>query len=356
MRSTTGEATLSGRGIILLEGADSAGKTTLARHLAGRYGALNLHSTVRRETYRWHVGALRWAIRAAATRLVVLDRLWISELVYGPIFRGGPTYDVGARCVDRMLRRFGALTIMCVPEDQEAQVRRWEAGRAAGKREHFDRVREVVARYADLYHGNVAHPGGNYVDQLIRFGDFVTRDDVIRYDLDRWDGERGIERFARQAVHYLERLGAAVEPDGPNLAGRAATGWLFVGEAPRPMPRPGAAALPAWPFCDDDARDSSATWLNRALHRLSIREDRLVFVNARCPDDDRLPSLLTKRSGLRPVALGRVAEARLVELGCREFGYVDHPQYARRFQRRAGIAGYAERLHGAMTAGAVVAA
>jgi hypothetical protein len=102
-------------GIVVLEGADASGKTTLARHLVDRYGARYLHSTRRREVWRWHLGALRWAVRESASRLVVLDRLWLSEQVYGQVFRGGPAYDLGARCLDRVLLRYGAVTVLCVP-------------------------------------------------------------------------------------------------------------------------------------------------------------------------------------------------------------------------------------------------
>src|ERR1041385_7985183 len=137
------------RGIVVIEGADASGKTTLASVLVDRYGASYLHSTVRKEIWRWHVGALRLAVRRSRDQLVVLDRLWLSELVYGSVFRGGPAYDVGARCLDRVLRRFGAVTVLCAPRDLEAQEKRWRDGRAAGKHEHFDRVKEVITLCAD---------------------------------------------------------------------------------------------------------------------------------------------------------------------------------------------------------------
>ena len=95
-------------GIVVLEGANAAGKTTLARHLVERYGARYLHSRPTRDPWRRHVAMLRRAVALSERHLVVLDRHWLSEQVYGRVF-GSPAYDLGARCLDRVLRRYGAL-------------------------------------------------------------------------------------------------------------------------------------------------------------------------------------------------------------------------------------------------------
>lgn len=343
-------------GIVLLEGADSSGKTTLAKFLVERHGARYLHSTVRREIWRWHVGALRRAIALSRTNLVVLDRLWLSELVYGKVFRGGPAYDVGARCLDRVLRRHGAVTVLCSPRDQEGQVERWRAGREAGKHEHFDRVREVVAAYADLRDGNLAVPGNGYLEQLTRFGDYTARDDVLVYDLDRYAGLAGRKRFESELRFRLAAVRALVRPDrGANLTGRWTPGLpstLFVGEALSPTCRTWSARLPTWPWCDRDDHLGAATWLNRALHHLAVREDRIAFVNARPATDDHdyLQELLAEAPPDRVVALGRVAQERVCELaphGLRTRG-LPHPQWHRRFHHGEGPEGYAKLLEEAL--------
>ena len=335
-------------GIVVCEGADASGKTTLARHLVERYDARYLHNGIHREMWTRHAGALRRAVRLAETRLVVVDRLWLSELVYGRVFRGGPAYDVGARCFDRVLRRYGAVTVLCAPLDQRAQAQRWASGRAAGKHEHFDRVEEVIRLYADLRHGNVAHPGDGYLDQLIRFQDFAERDDVMIYDLDHYSGDRGVARFAQGLVERLSSLGRAVVPRrGFNLAGRPTSGFpatLFVGEAI--SPRTPSYATPPWPWCDRDDRQLSATWLNRAIHQLRLREDRLVFTNALPPpgSESHLAELLFgPYPKPRVIALGGVAAEKLERLGV-EFAYVCHPAWHKRFHHGEGPAGYAERL------------
>lgn len=336
------------RGIILLEGADSSGKSTLAHHFVDRYGARYLHSTVRKDIWRYHVGALRMAVRYSQDGLVVMDRHWISELVYASVFRGGPAYDVGARCFDRVLRRHGALIVLCSPSDQLRQERRWADGRAAGKHEHFSRVREVIQLYADLRHGNVGHPGDLYLDQLIRFQDFTARDDVMVYDLDENEGARGVIGFSRRAIARLEFLQKASLPRvGHNLVGRtdedASRSVLFVGEAPSPATKNWPSRWPVWPWFDHDHHASAATWLNRAIHHLALREDRLLFTNAE-GDYDYLPMLLSlseESPSDRVIALGERAHARVRALGgrCR---VIPHPGWHRRFKYGEGPEGYAE--------------
>lgn len=341
-------------GIIVLEGADSSGKTMLARHLVEAHGAANLHSTVRRDTWRWHVGALRLAIRRAARQLVVMDRHWISEMVYGAVFRGGPAYDVGARCMDRVLRRYGALYVLAAPLDQRRQEERWVADAAHGKREHFNRVREVITLYADLRDGNVAHPGDGYLDQLIRFQDFTQRDDVLVYDMDGFQGPKAIRAFTDGILlPKLNMLKTRAFPaDWTNISGRAdatRSGYLFVGEALSPRCDTWAPRIPRWPWCDNDRHLASATWLNQALHHLTMREDRMIFTNA-IDEDNRLPQLLNLAEvwPLKVIALGNVAADRIERLGHKDAVRVMHPQAHRRFHHHEGPEGYADMLRKVM--------
>jgi hypothetical protein len=335
-------------GIIVLEGADSSGKTTLAGVLRERYGARYLHSTVRGDIWPWHVGALRLALRhLRAGRLVVLDRHWISELVYGSVFRGGPAYDVGARCLDRVLRRYGALYVLCSPTDQEAQAARWAADREAGKLEHFDRVREVMALYADLREGNLARPGPTYLDQLIAYQDFAHRDDVIVYDLDR---HRTATFADRVVARSRELTGLSLPPYLSNVSGRIGVnhaGILFVGESISPTWPD--ALLPRWPWCDDDRRLSSATWLNRALHSLALPEDKLAFTNA-LDAGGFLESieLASASPSAKVIALGTRASTRLRAVGRTPYAVLPHPQWHRRFRHGDGPEGYGELIREAI--------
>jgi hypothetical protein len=333
-------------GIIVLEGADATGKTTLARHLVERYGARYLHSTARRGVWRWHVGALRLAIRAAESQLVVLDRHWLSEQVYGQVFRGAPAYDLGARCLDRVLLKHGAVTVLCVRHDLGRHLDHFDRLKTE-RPEKFPSVVRAAQLYLDLARGNLAHAGQTYVDQLVRFGDFATRHDVMLYDMDRHPGARGITSYARGVLSRLASVrGAQYQPalarSHPNVLGHLGVAKvLVVGEAISPAhPTP----LPPWPFFSDDAPMSSAVWLNQALHRSAIDETRLAWVNAVSPDD-QLPRLLTRQLGI--ITLGKVAAKRVADLTDTPFSALSHPQHARRFHH-GQFQAYADALLGAV--------
>lgn len=332
---------MSPRGIIVVEGGDCAGKTTLARHLVERYGARYLHSTVRKDIWRWHSGALRLAARLADSQLVVLDRHWLSEQVYGQVFRGAPGYDLGARCLDRVLQRFGAVTVLCVPSDLQWQEKT-HAKRAGDGGERFASVRAIATRYADLLSGNLAHAGETYLDQLIQFGAFGQRPDVLRYDVltDGQDLDAFALRLLRRLRSYrLAQVAAGLDSTRPNLAGhRLRAQYLFVGEHVSPQVR---GRQPRWPFVWHDGL-SAATYLNQALHRAAFDETRGLWTNALEPDD-HLEALLKLR--LRVIALGRVAERRVLALGG-ESVHVRHPQFVRRFQSK--FADYTAQLQEAM--------
>lgn len=337
-------------GIILLEGADASGKTTLARHLVENHGARYIHGGLYRDPWRWHVAAIRRATRLATTgHLVVIDRNWLSHLTYGEVFNN-QQYDVGTRCLDRVLRRYGTLIILCAPADQERQAERWAAGRAAGKREHFNRIREVVALYADLRDGNLARPGDGYLGQLIRFGDFTQRDDVLVYDIDRDGGN--LTGFARRAIQRIAQLQRHVVPyRGDNLSGRTdhlRPQTLIVGDL---VDHSLLAKTPNWPWCDNEDRPSAASWLNKALQHMAWREDRLEFTNAVTPpgDHDYLPALLDRYRTQRGhvVALGGIAQERVADLGGNPTG-VMHPHLHRVHHYDDGPTGYAALLEKAL--------
>jgi hypothetical protein len=322
------------RGIILLEGADASGKSTIADFLIKHHNARYLHSTVRTDIWRWHLGALRYATRESDTRLVVMDRFHLSELIYGTIFRGGVAYgNAGLRSLDRVLRRFCCLTLLCVPGDAQGQEARWRSSREAGQ-EHFDRVTGVM----DLY-------------RSLTTNGFQDRDDVSIYDLDQHP-QASLGPVVDGVLDDLARLRGTV-PQGNldhrryNLSGRAEAGQscvLLVGERVSPSSPPG---WPRWPWVDSDQHLSAATWLNRAIDHLGLREDRLVFTNALEPDD-HLPELLTQEWSAI-VALGLEAEARLVNLGARGIRTIHHPQWHRRFRHPEGPAGYARLIEEAIT-------
>ena len=74
--------------VIILEGPDGGGKTTLARELE-KHGFLYRHEgppPLGRDQVEYYMRSLNQAIEGPSD--VVFDRLYLGELVYGPIIRG----------------------------------------------------------------------------------------------------------------------------------------------------------------------------------------------------------------------------------------------------------------------------
>ncbi len=189
-------------GIILVEGADGAGKTTLVDHLVAQHGARRMHGRVWVDMTRWHRGMLRRAERLAEEgELVVLDRHWVSELVYGPIFRGGPHYsNTTAAEFDYAIRGAPGVYVLCVPTDARKHLERFERLKTE-RPEKFQNIEKVIQRYQELLHGNVAHPGGNLIDLFIRFGDFGKDRKVHHHDID--DPRSNVKVVAKNILKLL---------------------------------------------------------------------------------------------------------------------------------------------------------
>ncbi|HEY0937547.1 MAG TPA: hypothetical protein VGD91_27885 [Trebonia sp.] len=76
---------LAAREIVVLDGCDGTGKTTLAQDMRAQYGYRVIHSG---RTPDGIDLVRRYRRILAVPGPVVLDRSFISELVYGPLFHG----------------------------------------------------------------------------------------------------------------------------------------------------------------------------------------------------------------------------------------------------------------------------
>lgn len=192
------------RGIVILEGADGAGKTTLAHALllaaagGGTYVAPTGPTADQRATDWARYDA---AMASSHDGLVVADRWHLSEAVYGQVFRGGPAYDVAS--LDAALTAAGAVTVLCVPSDGRAHLERFSALKAS-RGERFDTVTEAAGLFRKLAAGDRGCTAGHWLGDRIRDGRYGTRADVLLYDMDYWRGEAGRETFAGLTLLTLE--------------------------------------------------------------------------------------------------------------------------------------------------------
>lgn len=311
------------RGIIVLEGADGTGKTTLARALCERYDGVYIHNRYHKGVgiWRYHLASLRWAARVAQERLVVVDRHWPSECVYGRVYRDGPAYKASSRALHRALLRFGAVYVVCAPR---VQVVIDNHKRLKGeRREMYGDVSQVAQRYVALWNGTGAWvKDGDYVEQLSYNG--VRELDWFHYDY-TVSGRYLVQYVQLIASVAQERRDLAWQPGlSPYLTdvtGQVASARVcLVGD------RPAVDGKFAWPFT---ACANSSRYLNEQLHKLAAVEERFCLINVNGRTGPDVLRQLPRELPL--VALGQEALRGLNQLGRPPVLTIRHPQHARRF-------------------------
>ena len=94
--------------ILLIEGADASGKSTLISQLMERHpNNCYIHCAVTDDINSLHQNAIDTALVAARERWVFIDRLHLSEKIYATVCRDGPSYDVDA--FDREISKIQSL-------------------------------------------------------------------------------------------------------------------------------------------------------------------------------------------------------------------------------------------------------
>jgi len=174
--------------LIILEGADASGKTTLAEAIAERVMEVEGGDVLYLHGKPWpgrvlmeHTRMIGHAGIAGRDTVVIMDHFWIAEQLYGEEYRGGGAYPP-ADMDDLASDKLKGLIVLCVPMDLDAQIARHAKRRGEGK-EHFETATGIVRRYADLWHGNKDKQGTGYLDAAIRGGNFKDRPDVWRFDM-----------------------------------------------------------------------------------------------------------------------------------------------------------------------------
>ena len=100
--------------IIIIEGPDGSGKTTLANTLSKQTGYPVIHRSQpkteeeKAEMLQGYIDTIK------AGRNAIFDRCWYSEMVYGPVMRDASVITYPAMYeLERMLAKRGALIIHC---------------------------------------------------------------------------------------------------------------------------------------------------------------------------------------------------------------------------------------------------
>lgn len=144
------------RGIIILEGPDASGKSTLAKKLI----ELNHGGTILHATYRfankipvYHGALLRKAYRLSKHQLVIIDRLHISEYIYAKVFRGGTKWPWQLPVFNQICKELHIPIVLCTPFNIK-QGLEWFNASKNERPEMYDDIEEIIKEYIEYANNN----------------------------------------------------------------------------------------------------------------------------------------------------------------------------------------------------------
>jgi hypothetical protein len=288
--------------LVIFEGPDGAGKTTLAKKLAEDIGAHYVHlgpfPRVGEGLARLYVEAMMPALLGHSA--VVMDRCWMSEVPYGRAYRNGvDRIEIRSRILERLAWRCQTTVVACVPP--------WERIRdnfiARKGDEYLDHVSQLQLVYDYYANENFTSLPVVWTNPLSEHADAFSQ----------WlQDEMTTERSIPHSLHH--------QTSG-NVRGKV----LLVGEKFSDVPE--GQPLYQSPFSGLTGLGCSL-WLARQLEDAGISERNLTWVNA----DQLSPHI--KDYSVSVVALGGAAAKALTELGRHNYEFVQHPSHWKRFRHK----------------------
>lgn len=140
--------------VIIIEGPDLAGKSTLVDKLSKEYPGIVIKVSQRPMTkskgemilFKKHLySVLDYVNHNRQTKTIVFDRFYPTEMVYSKVMRGYDSYDDGDfRDMERVIRARNHLYIYCRPAIEILHERFHSRGDEHINIENFD---ELIARY-----------------------------------------------------------------------------------------------------------------------------------------------------------------------------------------------------------------
>lgn len=284
--------------VTIFEGCDGSGKSTAAKSFAQAQGARYVHlgpfPQVKDGLARLYAEALLPAVLGYQD--VVLDRSWLSEPIYGEVYRDGVD-RIGAysrRMLERLALRCGALVVRCNPGEAVC-VSNWLTRKGEEYLDHDEQVKLVHRFYQDRSR---------------------LRTDLLIIDYDYTEQLKFFE------PDFIDQFRPQRHPLWLASAGDFG-GVMLVGEAFSEVKN--GDLLYQWPFSSFSDQGCSQ-WLTKQLEGGGISERHLCWVNA---DQTTLePTLFMNR--MVTVALGNVAHEKLTKLGVTH-ETVSHPQHWKSF-------------------------
>lgn len=287
--------------VVILEGPDGGGKTTLARELE-KCGFTYVHTGPPENGYdsfgllRETLDNLNWALNH--TNDVVFDRLWLGERIYGPIARGRDLIgDEGQKLIMRIHSSKRILMLLCYPK---FAVARTNYEKKIQEKDDYLKSRDRWDKVFLAYH-NWAYK-------------YATIGQMYDYTQDTIDDVFGALKY--RTLDF---------PAG--MIGSPNANFLFIGDTPNHD----TIDVPFFAY------SGSSGYLNKAIELTDIKEHQLALANALGPRGEQRESW--RFTGTLPYLtdvflMGDKAQkwyTHMPESGLRVH-HIPHPSYLKRFK------------------------
>lgn len=276
-------------GIIVLDGPDGTGKTTLATHLRDAHGARMFHLGSK---HAKNAFLNNWAMlenllhHHEKGRLVVLDRMWLSEHVYGSVFRPDDNRDDLGRLMHRVLLTHGALHVVCTGDTDElvAQQSVNQDPDHPYDDVRFRRVCDMYRFSAGLSNKMTTGTSLEDMDAAYRF-QFTYGATLGRYLQNKnrkpipwcfiynkdWEG-KDLQAYGEYLVYQVDQQRVFANRWSRKMAGSSRAVLLMVGDRVNKTTN-----KTPWPFFSDK---NSSRYLSDVLNKLAIPETDLLWINS----------------------------------------------------------------------------
>lgn len=303
--------------IIVLEGCDGAGKTTLAHNLADIARESGIEAEI------WHRGVPKrhpleeyeWDLEqgypldpfARAKKLIICDRWHMGQIVYGSIYRPGDDKGLGYGGiwhVDALLRAYGAVQLILSPPVPVMEERVRRNGDDYVQVEH---LRSIDASYRVL--------AEQFIDSVILLEEPVN--------VHRADGLLQLARARTTQTAPLARFTTYVGPTQPDILLLGHQRNMNKSTGPRATRKVHRASFV--PYDGTSGRFLCDTIVSSPV----LAEQSIGIANAA---EEDVSALIEALHFPAVVTMGTHAWNLLVQQGITAGG-VQHPQYVRRFRK-----------------------
>lgn len=173
-------------GIVILEGPDGCGKTTLAEHLVKKFNAEYIHLTWSEDLEKvmdeYQLEAIYAAKEISKEKLVIIDRHWLSEIVYSDVFRDGSSWNGLHQSLMYIIDEAKAINVVCFPENINDYHTHYEQLKTE-REEMYDGTLDVYAMYSALWSGLPNRTFKSPIcDKIVETGGLQNMGNTLHYD------------------------------------------------------------------------------------------------------------------------------------------------------------------------------